>query len=115
MDIVADEGIDRQIVETLRSKGHSVFYVKEEMPGVIDEEVLQTANEKGCILITQDKDFGELVFRTKLLHQGIILIRLSGLKPIEKANLVATTIETYQTEIINVFVVINKNQVKIRK
>jgi len=40
--------------------------------------------------LTADKDFGELVFRQRLLHSGIVLIRLAGLKPETKAELVVT-------------------------
>jgi predicted nuclease of predicted toxin-antitoxin system len=84
MKFVADEGLDAPIVEALRNNGHEVFYIKEECPGSSDEQVLQISNNLKEILIAQDKDFGELVYRMKQVHAGVILVRLSGLKPQRK-------------------------------
>ncbi|MDL1962260.1 MAG: DUF5615 family PIN-like protein [Deltaproteobacteria bacterium] len=63
MNFVADESVDRQIVERLRDDGHSVWYVAEMAPSISDDEVLKLANNESASLITSDKDFGELVFR----------------------------------------------------
>jgi predicted nuclease of predicted toxin-antitoxin system len=63
MNLVADEGVDRQIVEQLRHDGHDVLYVAELAPSISDDEVLQKANDWHAPLLTADKDFGELVFR----------------------------------------------------
>ena len=115
MKFVADEGLDAPIVVLLRSSGHEVFYIKEEHPGLADEEVLKIANERKEILIAYDKDFGELVYRLKQIHNGIILVRLSGMKPKEKAKMVLDAINAHQTELQGAFTVINKNHVKIRK
>lgn len=79
MNFVADESVDRQIVERLREDGHSVIYVAEMDPGIPDEDVIRLANQQSTILITADKDFGELVFRQALATHGVVLIRLAGL------------------------------------
>jgi predicted nuclease of predicted toxin-antitoxin system len=63
MNLVADEGVDRQIVEQLRQDGHDVAYIAELAPSISDDEVLQQANDRHALLVTADKDFGELVFR----------------------------------------------------
>jgi predicted nuclease of predicted toxin-antitoxin system len=115
MRFVADEGLDAPIVSALRSEGHEVFYIKEEHPGLSDDEVLKVANERGDILITSDKDFGELVYRLKQIHSGIILIRLSGIKPNEKAVIISTAIKEHGIDLHHAFAVINKTHVKIRK
>ena len=60
MNLLADEGVDRQIVERLRQEGHHVVYIAEVEPGITDEVVLDRANEINALLITLDKDFGEL-------------------------------------------------------
>ena len=79
MNLVADEGVDRPVVERLRQDGHDVVYVVALSPGVADEEVLQQANARSAVLLTADKDFGELVFRQRLVHSGVVLLRLAGL------------------------------------
>ena len=63
MKFLADEGVDKQIVDRLRQDGHSVWYVAEMEPGISDDEVLTIANQENAILLTADKDFGELIFR----------------------------------------------------
>lgn len=50
-------------MERLRHDGHDVLYVAKLSPSITDEEVLQQANDRGALLVTADKDFGELVFR----------------------------------------------------
>lgn len=70
MKFLADEGVDRQIVERLRENGLSVLYVAEIEPGISDDEVLNQANRDTALLLTTDKDFGELVFRQGRVIQG---------------------------------------------
>lgn len=59
MNFLADEGVDRQIVERLRIEGYSVLYVAQMQPGISDDVVLDLANQYNALLITADKDFGE--------------------------------------------------------
>lgn len=115
MRILADEGVDGQIVQRLRDEGHQVWYVAEMAPGTPDEEVLELANHEGAILLTTDKDFGELIFRQQRLSPGIVLIRLAGLSSQEKANLVTTIITERTTELIQSFTVISPNTIRIRR
>ncbi|HEX5872366.1 MAG TPA: DUF5615 family PIN-like protein [Longimicrobium sp.] len=71
MNFVCDEGVDRSIVVQLRSDGHDVVYIAELSPSIPDDEVLREANERAAVLVTADKDFGELVFRLGKLSTGI--------------------------------------------
>jgi predicted nuclease of predicted toxin-antitoxin system len=70
MKLVADESVDRQIVDRLRVDGHQVWYVAEESPSITDEQVLRTARERVSALLTADKDFGELVYRLGVSVHG---------------------------------------------
>ena len=63
MILLADENIDQSVVAGLRAEGHQVFAVSDMEPGVTDDVVLALANERNALLVTEDKDFGELVFR----------------------------------------------------
>jgi predicted nuclease of predicted toxin-antitoxin system len=75
--VVADESVDKQIVDRLRSHGYDVRFVAELDPGIDD---VQQSRELNAVLLTADKDFGELVFRQRRLHSGVVLIRLAGLE-----------------------------------
>lgn len=83
MALVADESVDYRIIKALRDIGISVYSIIDMNPASNDREVLQIAVGRNCLLITQDKDFGELVFRMQLPHHGVLLIRLAGMKPDE--------------------------------
>ncbi len=115
MNFVADEGVDQQIVMALREKGYNVLYIAELTAGATDDLVLQLANEQSRILMTRDKDFGELVYRDKKVHSGIILNRLYTLKSDKKAELVTKIIEEFGEELIGSFTVIQPGKIRIRK
>lgn len=114
MNLVADEGVDRQIVEQLRQDGHNVVYVAELSPSISDDEVLQQANDRNATLLTADKDFGELVYRLNRLMAGVILLRLEGLLPESKALVVSQAIRAHETELTQAFSVITPGMIRIR-
>ena len=99
----------------LRSNGFDVVYILEKNQGADDKLILALANDDKRILLTRDKDFGELVFRLKNAHHGVILIRLEGYKPHLKAGIVLSTITKHSNELINSFTVIQPNATRIRK
>ena len=115
MNLIADEGVDRSVVERLRQDGHHVVYVAELSPSVADEEVLQQANARSAVLLTADKDFGELVFRQGLMHSGVVLLRLAGLANATKAEVVAEVCRDRTAELIGAFSVVSPGQVRIRR
>jgi len=115
MKLVADEGVDKPIVDRLRNAGFDILYIPETNQGADDEFILRLANDQYRILITQDKDFGELVFRLKNVHYGVVLIRLNGYTPNHKATIIEKVFLLHQDELINAFTVIQPNAIRIRK
>lgn len=114
MKLVADESVDKGIVGLLRKEGHDVVYIAELDPGISDDIVLSIARESGALLVTADKDFGELVFRQQLLHSGVMLLRLAGLSPNAKPNLVAAAIKERGPQLENSFSVVSPGWIRIR-
>jgi predicted nuclease of predicted toxin-antitoxin system len=79
MRIIANENIMSTVVRELRNRGHDVLWVKESMPGAADDAVLSLAQSEKRIVLTHDKDFGELAFRFGLPSDcGVLLARPSG-------------------------------------
>jgi|APCry1669188910_1035180.scaffolds.fasta_scaffold20668_1 predicted nuclease of predicted toxin-antitoxin system len=115
MNIVADEGVDLPIVVHLRQDGHNVVYIAEESPSITDDEVLMIANDRTSVLLTIDKDFGELVFRLNRVDHGVVLVRLEGLHSSTKAAIVAHAFRDYGSEMDTAFSVIGPGTVRIRK
>ena len=79
MQLFADESVAAQIVRQLRDLGHDVLYPPETEESAADEIWLNKAQTENRVLITDDKDFGELVFRKKMSSAGIVLLRLHRL------------------------------------
>ena len=112
-EIVADESVDFRVVTALRIAGLTVYSIGEEIPSITDISVLSLAVEKRALLITEDKDFGELVFRLKLPHHGILLIRIS--ENHHKLSSVVECIKNHYEELISKFSVINDQKLRIKE
>lgn len=115
MILLADENLDQTVVEWLRKQGHEVLAVAEMQPGIDDSTVLALANEHHALLVTGDKDFGELAFRQDLVHEGVILLRLAGLPTQTKARIAALTLSEHGEEMRNAFTVISPGTLRIRR
>ena len=111
--VVADESVDFRIVTQLRSIGITVYSIAEEIPSITDKSGLSLAFDKKALLITEDKDFGELVFRLQLPHHGILLIRIQEAD--YKILSVAVAIKQHYGEMIKKFSVINNNKLRIKE
>jgi len=84
-------------------------------PGIPDDIVLNLANREGSVLLTADKDFGELVFRQRRLTLGVVLIRLAGLSPEHKAEVVAAVLKQRAGQLKRAFTVIAPGMVRLRR
>ena len=115
MNFVADESMDRQVVDRLRREGYAVGYVVESGPGASDEDVLELAKREGAILLTADKDFGEMVFRQHRVTEGVIFIRLAGQSQERKAEIVASAVKKHGAELARAFSVITPGGIRIRQ
>ena len=115
MNFLADECIDRQVVDSLRPNGHHVRYIAEMDPGLTDEAVLDLATEEGLLLLTADKDFGELVFRHGRHGAGMILLRLAGLSAMRKAEIVSSVVHVRSVELPEAFSVVTPGSIRIRR
>ncbi len=114
IDLVVDESVDAGITESLRLAGYKVWSISEESPSVSDDVVLATAYQKSVLLLTEDKDFGELVIRLKKPHRGILLIRLAGFESGEKATIVAESVKQHFNEFKNAFSVLDRLKLRIK-
>ena len=108
-------GVDRQIVALQQQAGHDVLYIAELEPGIADQIVFDKANRLNALLITADKDFGELVFRQGIVRAGVILLCLAGLSPITRASIVTAVVQKRENELSGAFTVISPGVVRIRK
>lgn len=97
----------------LRAFGHYVVFIAEISPGIEDMEVLEIARKEQALLLTSDKDFGELVFRNRETHSGILLIRSLD-EADENATNTVTAIKQYGPDLLNRFSVLMGRTLRIR-
>jgi predicted nuclease of predicted toxin-antitoxin system len=115
MKLFADENVARAIVQWLRGRGHDVLYAPEAGPGEPDSAWLGRAQAEERLILTADKDFGEMVFRECRTTWGVVLLRVEHLAiPQRLARLQAVwgVVEANQT---GAFVVITDRKVRVRK
>ncbi|MGH7895798.1 MAG: DUF5615 family PIN-like protein [Candidatus Binatia bacterium] len=114
MRIVANENVPGPVVAALRSAGHDVLSVKESMRGATDHDVLAHAQREGRLVVTFDKDFGELAVRRRLpASSGVVLFRLDGANP-EADNARAVAALTSRDDWAGHFAVVTDDRVRLR-
>jgi len=111
---LADECCDADLVSRLREDGHEVVYVLECKPGISDDEVLIQAYNQERILLTEDKDFGNLVYRLKKPARGVILIRMDVKERHRKWGRLKKLIENYHKRLPGHFVIVERNRYRFR-
>jgi predicted nuclease of predicted toxin-antitoxin system len=93
MRILANENFPQAAVDALRQDGHDVLWVRAESPGISDRDVLSRARLDARVVVTSDKDFGELAFRYGLPAEcGIILFRIAMTSPLRVAKIAVSVL-----------------------
>ncbi|MFB0537595.1 MAG: DUF5615 family PIN-like protein [Anaerolineae bacterium] len=113
MRILADENFPGDAVAALRERGHDVAWVRADAPGSSDIQVLARAQAKGRILVTFDKDFGELAFRSKLpASSGVVLFRISAPSSAHVARVAVAALES-RTDWVGHFAVVEDDRIRM--
>ncbi|MBE0428158.1 MAG: DUF5615 family PIN-like protein [Nitrospirae bacterium] len=107
---VADVNVEKAIVDYLLEEGYDVKWIPDYNCEMLDEELLHLSNKEKKILITNDKDFGELIFLQKKLSTGIILIRVKEQKGEDKVKLMRKLLQNYRDKLLNNFVIITEKK-----
>ena len=113
MRFVADESCDFAVVRALRASGHDVVAIAEISPRLSDQKVLALAHDEMRVLVTEDKDFGELVYASKQQTSGVVLLRFraDARSAMAKATIVA--VEGLGDKPLRGFTVIEPGRIRI--
>lgn len=114
MQFLADECCDALIVRTLRGMGYDVTYVAELAPGLADDDVLAQSVAEERVLLTEDRDFGELVFRGQKSAYGVVLVRIPAEARQKKADRITTLVQQYEADLVGAVVIMTLNTIRIR-
>ena len=111
---LADECVDAPLVERLRAAGHDVVYVAESDAGATDVEIIRRAHDEGRVLLTEDKDFGELVFRRSQLVPGLVLLRIEPEDHALKWTRLGAVIGRFADSLFGRFTVVDEKKIRSR-
>jgi predicted nuclease of predicted toxin-antitoxin system len=115
MRFLADENFPRAAVAALEAAGHDIVWVRLAAPGATDADVMALAARENRILLTFDKDFGELAGRSELPPAcGIVLFRLSAPRSAEASQRLAQIIAS-RDDWAGHFSVVESGRVRMRK
>lgn len=78
MRFLLDENVGKEVQRFLVQQGHQASRIRELNPGIPDYQVLDLSFANNSVLVTSDKDYGELIYKLKLPHSGVILLRLEN-------------------------------------
>ena len=115
MRFLVDECTGPAIARWLRDQGHDVFSVYGEARGIDDDEVIHRAFAEHRVLITNDKDFGEKIYRERKPHRGVILLRLADERSTIKIEVLQKLLSTYSARIPDQFVVVTETKVRFAR
>lgn len=113
MKFIVDECVGPAVANWLKQKNYDVVSVFNEMRGATDDIVLQKAFQENRILITADKDFGDMIFRQKDQHWGVVLLRLSDQTTPNKIKVLEWLLEHHNQNLLYNFVVVTEKTVRI--
>ncbi len=114
MRFLADECCDAAFVDALRSDGHDILYAVESLRGATDDELLSLSFSERRIVITEDKDFGELVCRLQRPAHGVVLLRFDVADRAMKIPRMRDLLEQEAERLPGAFVVLEVDKVRIR-
>ncbi len=112
---LVDLGVGKGIERYLREEGYDTKAVRDIDPRMEDEEIIRTAVTENRMIITMDKDFGELVYHSSMEHSGVLLLRLEDATGTEKSQVVKYIMKNYSDRIKNCFCVFQNDKFRIKK
>ena len=115
MRFLVDECTGPMVARWLRDQQYEVFSVYEEARGMDDDDIIQKAYAEDWVLITNDKDFGEKIYRERHPHKGVVLLRLENDRAINKVETIRRLLQEYADRLANHYVVVTEKRVRFAR
>ena len=112
MRFLVDECTGPAVARCLRAESHEVFSIFDEARGMVDDDILEKASSENWILITNDKDFGEKVYRERRPHRGVVFLRLRDERAVSKIAVIRELLAGYSDKLAGNFLVVTDSQVR---
>jgi len=114
MRFLANENFPMPSVHVLRQEGHDIVSITEESPGISDDVVLKRAVSESRIILTFDRDYGELIYRLHLVPASVLYLRYNPLFPQEPAQHILQLLAIPELDITDSFTVADRQKVRQR-
>lgn len=114
LKFLVDVGVSKKAEEWLRKNGYDVKAVRESDPRMDDREVLKSAISENRMVVTMDKDFGELVFNSHLTHSGVLLLRIEDANSNEKVRILENILGEHKERLTGNFCVFQNGKLRIK-
>ena len=115
MRFIVDQCTGPAVAKWLHQNGYEVFSVFDKARGVDDDSIIQKALESNWFLITNDKDFGDKVYRDRRPRRGVILLRLEDERTPSKIHVLSELFKNYLDRLPDSFVVVTEKQVRFAR
>ncbi len=115
MRFIVDECTGPKVARWLNEQGHEVFSVYDEARGMEDDLIIQKAAAEGWVLITNDKDFGEKIYKERRPHRGVVFLRLEDERAGNKIETLRRLLGAYADWLTDNFVVVTESRVRFAR
>jgi len=115
LKFLVDVGVGEKVEDFLYKNGYDILSVRKLNPRMSDSEIIDIAAKDNRIVITMDKDFGELIYNSGLIHKGILLLRTENCSGDKKAKILSEILINYSSELEENFCVFSKDRLRIRR
>jgi predicted nuclease of predicted toxin-antitoxin system len=113
---LANENFPYPSIKLLRAKGFEAISIGEDFSGISDKQVLEMAVEKKLVILTFDRDYGELIFKyMKETPPAVVYFRTKGNNPIAAGQTLIDLLQRKDFELIDYFTVIEETGIRQRK
>ena len=115
MRFLVDECTGPGVAEWLRGQSHEVFSVYDDARGMDDDDIIHKAFTENWILVTNDKDYGEKVFRERRSHHGVIFMRLEDERTAVKIETLRQLLANHADQLVERFVVVTETRIRFAR
>jgi len=111
---LVDESVGEKVAQFIRSEGFDTFSVMDGMRGASDVDIIRKAIAEDRIVVTNDRDFGELVFRFRFLPKGVLLLRLKDECAKNKVKIITSIIREHLDQLTGNFLIVTEKHIRKR-
>ena len=115
LKFILDENIPLQIAYKLREQNFEVISITESFRGSTDLEIIEISKKEKAFVLTFDKDFGELIVRSKIQVSGIVILRFQPYSVDYIFNRLVQVIKFLNTHPEDNFIIVDENKLRIRR